>query len=564
MIPGLSTYNDTPIELPSVCLLELGEQTAEFDSLPYGLCKPQTLKFKLAWSLLPDAFQSQMGIYTTSGIISTWVLESDRGTDGATYYVEYAGCEDTVEAVQLEPMENGEYAYSVELVDVVYHAMKRLNGNDVYATTAGNFTSPDNETFQILLRSLVGKNQKHTGLNGGKIKGASFTFLINVLRSALSTKLKNQYLRTSVSVTNLFDVTQALKNIPVTTAEFYKMGLNGEPRVTTTAITSPDDLYFTTDIIDKNNTRLGGLLAVGDAYGWARRDVSVYDLLRDFAETFAVKISYSLDVVTSPGRHIVATFYVKRVAGSVNHGNTTDTPDATISMDLSLVSPQLTIRGDNINKTEVRFETSREDDAKEIVRLNEGARASRSLNIEPIVHNIPVWLKEYEKRAGRTDIIKQTNLIYFKDTNDSFVKVHETTKLAYGPDAAEYVKVSTAASENPAAVKADLSNEPLQRVQLAAMQSQSSISAALCAFGLHVFSNNLNAIAEMEFDYRTNTALLTKALAGCHELTDGPAVYFTNLAWTRALPTSISVDWTGGKTKIKYYMLSSNTTLELT
>jgi hypothetical protein len=68
-------------------LLELGEQTAEFDSLPYGLVKPQTLNFKLAWSMLPAAVQDYIEDSVDPSApdkCNLWILWSDRGTNGAT------------------------------------------------------------------------------------------------------------------------------------------------------------------------------------------------------------------------------------------------------------------------------------------------------------------------------------------------------------------------------------------------------------------------------------------------------------------------------------------------
>lgn len=565
-VPTGAAYDDAAIDLPDVCLLEFNEQVAEFDSLPYGLCKPQTLKFKLAFSLLPAAVQTFIGGFTQTPTPNVWILETDRGTNGVTYTVEYAGCEDSVEAVELDALNDGTYAYNVELVDVVYHCLKNTTGRAVYSAFAGTHQPPENQTFQILLRKMVGRNQYHTAI--GALLSNNLSGFIDEIRKKVSTELTTKYLRTNAAGTSLdtFDTLQEIKTIPTFAFEFYKMGLDNTPRNPTTAITSATDLFVVTNLYYGGllASNIGGLAARMDAYGWGRSDVTTYDLLRDLAETFAVKISYNFDFKTTGGiRRIVCNMNVRRIVNSIDNGKTGNTADAALSLDDCITNPSITVRGDNINKMEIRYETSNDSDATEIVRLQAGARASRSLNIEPLIHNIPVWLKEYEKNNGRSDVIKQTNLIYFKDTNGSLVKVHETTRVNYGPTATEYVKVSTPASTDPAPVKADLSNEPLQRTQLAAMQAQSSMTAALCATGLHIFANNENAIVECEFNYTSNAKLFTKYLAGWHELSGGPAAYFTTLAWARALPVSIAINWMDGTVKIKYYMIATNTTLEL-
>ena len=46
---SLNNPSNTIFEEDAVSLLELGSQKNEFDSVPYGLSKPQTLKIKLGW-----------------------------------------------------------------------------------------------------------------------------------------------------------------------------------------------------------------------------------------------------------------------------------------------------------------------------------------------------------------------------------------------------------------------------------------------------------------------------------------------------------------------------------
>lgn len=560
-IPYDATLQDTAIELPEVCLLELGEQLAEFDALPFGLCKPQTLKFKLAWTQLPSSVQDYIEANYSGDKRNTWVLYSDRGTAGATYYCEFAGCEDNVEAVELQPLADGGYSYNLELVDIVYHCLKVTTGSNVFKNKAAQYQA-GMTLFQALLVNMTGRNQRHESVNGFGITSVKGVF--DIIRTYVSTSLKDNYVRTSASATSLFDNTTVLDKIFTTACELYNCNTDVTPRLAGNTALTTTELFLCTyvNFPSLSTAPMGGLYSRPDNYGWGRSDVTIYDVIRDLCEAFGVKVSYYLEEETSPTKRIIVKFVVRRIASSRDYANDVDTPDVTLSISDSLERPSVTKRGENISKMEVRYETSNTEDAVEIVRIQQGARASRSINIEPIVHNVPVFMKDYHKIGGRSETLKQTNLICFRKDNGTAVKVHEDTKYWYGPKSTQWVKVSTTASREPVLVKADLSNEPLYKASLAAMQAQSSMTAGLCLLGLHAFGNEGNALVEMSFDYRTSDKLLTGYLASRHELTDD-AVDLFNLPWAYALPTSISVDWYSSVTKIKYYLFSPTASKEI-
>jgi hypothetical protein len=565
LVPYDENLNGTVTPLGDVCLLELGSQTAEFETLPYGLVKPQTLKFKLAWSMLPSAVQDYIEDSVDPAApnkCNLWVLYSDRGTSGATYTVEYAGVEDNVEAVQLEPLDDGSYGYNVELVDYVFHAMKTLTGNQVFNGKIGAHRPPETEVFQFLLRNLVGRNQKH--LSPGRVLADTFATIMGYIRTAMGTHIKTNYARTTLGFSgSLFDF-NTLDKLIEAAIELYTMGLDNEPRTISTAVTSQTS-YLTTNISKDSygGATIGGLYSLGDNFAWGRRDVTVYDIIRDLCETLGVKASYNFEAKTQSGNiYLDTNWYVKRIASSLGYANNVDTTDATLSLNQSLALPTIIKRGDNIAKAESRYETSHQEDATEIVRLKKGARSSRSMNIEPIIHNVPVYMTDYDKIVGRTEVYKQTNQILFKANNGSLVKVHETTKFWYGPKSTQWVKISSTASNNPQYQDDD--SQEKYRVQLAAMQAQTSMPAALCLLHLHVFADENNATCETEWNYTKSTALLPSALCGRHTLTDSVVDIFDSINWEYALPTSISVDWFASTSKINYYVLAPTTSQERT
>lgn len=568
LLPYDTDLGGTITTLGDVCLLELGEQSAEFDGLPYGLVKPQTLKFKLAWDLLPSAVRDYIEDSvdpSNTAKCNLWMLYSDRGTSGATYTLEYAGVEDNVEAVNLEPLDEGNYAYSVELVDMLFHAMKTKTGYSVFNGKSGGLPIDGSQfAFQFLLRSLLGRNQFHEA--PGKIKADTLSAIVGHIRSEMSTHIKTNYARTASAATDVFDFSSAVTDLFTASIELYTLtNLNTDPRTISTAITATTG-YLVTNIYNESwgGTTIGGIYAPGDNYGWGRRDVTIYDILRDLCEAFGVKASYEFVKRTTAGvERITATWYVKRIASSRDYANNVDTADVTLSIDDALSHPSIVKRGDNIAKAEVRYETSNSEDSTEIVRLKNGARSSRSFNVEPIIHNIPVYLRDYDDQWGRREPMKQTNQIYFKASdNNTIVKVHETTKYWYGPKTDQWIKVSSTASNKPE--YQDEESQDKYRVQLAAMQGQTSMTAALCVLHLHVFADENNATAELDWNYTKSQFVRPEGLCGRHVLTDDAADKFAQINWNYALPTSITMDWFAGTSKVKYYVLAPVTSKETT
>jgi hypothetical protein len=78
-----------------------------------------------------------------------------------------------------------------------------------------------------------------------------------------------------------------------------------------------------------------------------------------------------------------------------------------------------------------------------------------------------------------------------------------------------------------------------------------------------VFADENNATAEMEWNYTASQYVRPQGLAGRHNLTDNVADTFTALNWSQALPTSITMNWFEGTTKVKYFLLAPTTQNEV-
>lgn len=589
---SLNNPANTIVEEDAVSIMELGSQKNEFDSVPYGLSKPQTLKIKLAWSRLSSDLQSaitdQPSDFDSRNI---FLLYSDRGTNGATYSLEFAGCEDNIEAFELEPLGDNQYAYSIELADLAYMAMKTAKqwlrapaSQDLAGLTdGGKFQNvPNNTPWQVYLTATRGRNQ------AGDLGGLGL-YVINT-QDAMTLVAKSMAVRmrsatrsdssifADKNIPGLFDRGNTLRNMFTAALELYGcttdgISSGGKLRRKITPALASTALFLVGKIIkaitNDNIQILGGLFSGSDNYAWDSNDNSAYDVIRDLCETLGVKASYRFELV--PGNTYPDTPYdsvgviwdVKRIASSRDYANNLNTPDDAIAIGKALSDPKITVRGDNILKSEVRYETSRQEDKTEIVRISQGARASRSMNVEPIVHNIPVFYPEWDERRGRYGPFQQTNHIFFKgdgaggSPDGSVMKVHEDTLFWYGPGATQYVSVTSNASDNPF----EQTDDTQQRtsVQLASMQAETSMAAALTKLHLKAFSDEQNALVEIEWPLTASAYVLPGGLAGRHQLTGGPASTFTYLAWSWALPVSIDVDWMAGTSKMKYYLLKPTT-----
>lgn len=566
------SFSDTVTNLPEIVITEIGALTAEFDSLPYGLMNPMTFGFTLIWNKLPATMQSKLETEGTDPSLrrNTWYLYTDRGTNGATYSLEFVGCEDNIEALELQPLDNGMFGYNVELVDAAYFWLKTITGADVWP---GNATSQPSEVnvWQI---KLPGSDVEQLHLLGAVGLNGTFVKLVDLL---------DQYNNTSVNFTSRithcaaasgnFDYGNKLKDVFTQAVSWYApKNITSLPRE---AATNPmtnnpslkDEIWVCSAIYPNNSTtKVGGLFSSQDKYGIANANISAYDVLRDFCEQSAVRVGYRFAYTGSGGTtQIRVIFDVK----TITEGRDASGSDETLSLESALTYSSITKRGDNILKAEVRFETESDKDATDIVKIERGARASRSYNIEPRLHNMPVHIADTNPSQTwplYKAPMKQTNQMYVRGNYyappngnpSNFIKLHEKTAIRYGLDGGESITVNVTSLEYPAGATNFPTNAEKQAsyyLKLNDSQVNSSLSAALCTLLLHVFADEDNAIVEVEWPLKLSSKLMPDYVAGKYTLTDGAATEFTTINWSKAMPTSISIDLMQGKATHRYFMV---------
>lgn len=569
-IPWDGSLDDAVTAVDGVSLLEIGDQVNEFDSLPFGMVQPQTLKLKLALTSLPSALQAYIRTGRETVLVgplpkvlrrNIFVLYSDRGTNGAAWTTEYIGCEDDTEGFEATPGGGDTYEYEVELVDVVYHALKTMIGKDTLVFYTGQ-TLPEtvyHKFWYLLMLNTVGQNVYQSG-------EAQVLTVANVLEwimVALRKHLASYYLHGLAYPADV--TTSGFSGLFTSALELKNCNTDQPPRVAGTALTA-SSAYLTTHVallgFSLGDNSAGGLMGIADKYGWRIGDTTVYDVMRDLCETLGVKMAYNVAITYGPSASAAVTFTPLRI-GSPLAGNASVTGiDAKIACTKMLARPTIRRGADNVTKAETRWETEYNEDVKEIVRLRRGTDGSRSVNVEPIIHNAPTYLPEADEDDGRSGPFLQSNLIYFK-SGGSVHLAHENTRYYYLPGTpGNYVQVTTTAGQQPV-VHDD--NEGNYRIQLNSIQANACMPYALTQLLLHVFSDANNATIEAPFSALLTSEMLPAYTGAVYDLStdDGVsasanyATLLPNMAWTRAVLTSSSHDWMTGKIQTKFFLMAA-------
>jgi len=573
-IPWDGSFYDAITEVDDVALVEVGKHTVEFDDLPFGMIEPQTLKLRLAFNRLPSALQAYLraGRETTTpqpAVLkrNVFVLYSDRGTGGVTWTTEFVGCEDDVEGFDVAPGPNDVYFYDVELVDVIYHATKSLTGNDAFLEPGGiaprmpsTPLKPYHKLFYVLLTNLAGRNQFQTY---NLIRYMSLEDVMTWMSRAIRDYLDAYYLHglgvVDISVTGLVDMfTTALELKSSTYFDYDRV-----PDATLTASTA----YLTTHAFVADgplDDAPGGLLGSQDKYGWGRDDVTVYDILKDLSEAFGLKMTYNLTISNDFVITAAAAFTPRRVASPLitNTGGTGY--DAQVGALQMVKRPQIGRGQNNIAKAEARWESEYSEDVKDIMRLRRGADGSRSINVEPILHNVPTYLPESDRVEGREGPFLQTNQIWGRGTGDNattLILAHENTRYHYTP-AGAYVQATTIAGQKPP--RQD--NEALYRIQLNSVQAEACMPYTLTQFLLHVFANPDNATIEAPWSALKTSVVLPAFVGAVYDLStnlggSGGTADFAdvlpNLAWSKAILMSSTHNWMTGEVDTKFFLMAA-------
>lgn len=577
IVPYDAQLGDARVAIDGVALLELGPTIAAFDELPFGLMNAGTQSLRLLWNNLPSALKSYLknGYDSVTGNRNTWMLFSDRGTSGATYTLEFAGTEDNIEALELEPLGDGQYAYSTELVDLVYYGIKTMKAADVY----GDTPLPDRIATRLYVRRefgspTPGKDQVYDlSALGFQAQMKNINWMTSEVTSSMNTLTWPKLVRTSatpVTGTNIANVPYAACKLYAVDSLAYVINTDQLPK------TTPVTAAYIVSAIFKGIDKLGGLTSTADRYSLCANTESAYDVLRQLCETFGVKVTYTMAYVGTVGaENITVTWNVETVLQGRGKASNDDTSNVTLSLDDAISTGALVIRGENILKAEARYETESENDVTELAKLVNGSRGSRSYNVEMRTHNNTIRLRS-PKQSGFAYAanMEATNLIWLLGTDnystpveatavDFVIAPHSKTRYVYGPAANDYVQSPdlTTFTEKWLVDMTGINNN-LDTVQryltwLSSWQLNSGMPATWCALMLTLFANEDNARLTATWPFGISAFVLPSNLGSRHTLTGDMATTFDNVVFTQAIVTEVSFDWNAGTSEVTYQIIAA-------
>lgn len=587
-VPYDAQLGDSRVNITDVALLELGPCIAEFDGLPYGLMNAKTQTFKLLWNSLPSALQGYLknGYDSVTGARNIWMLFSDRGTNAVTWTMEYAGTEDNIEALELEPLGNGQFAYSTDLVDLVYYAMKTLTAQQAYDATV----LPDRWVNKLRMRHVepvnLGGGVSYQGLQIFDLSTiGAFAELKDMAWVAQAVPIAMRAISWPLLVRTSFagpggptPLDANITSVPYAACKLYAVddvreNIITQPFPEQDPRSAPVSKAYIVHSITRSNIKIGGLSAPNDQYALCADTESAYDVFRQLCEQFGVKVTYDMAYVATVGsENITVSWNVETILQGRGKASNDDTSNATLSLNNAIGTSSLIIRGENILKSEVRYETESENDITELAKIAQGSRGSRSFNVEMRVHNNTIRLR-IPKGSSNTSTapFEATNLIFLLDeytvpasakSIDFAIMPHAKTRYVYGPGASDYVQLAYTTAGNAYLFDMNGVNSSIDKAQeyltwLQTWQLNGGMPATLCEFLLHVFGNENNARLSVTWPMTISEYVMPHMLGSRHTLTGTMASTFDQVVWSQAIVTGVSFDWNAGTSEVTYQILAA-------
>jgi hypothetical protein len=578
-VPYDATLQDSRTNIDGVALLELGPTNVEYDQQPFGLQGAGTQSFRLLWNALPAALKTYLknGYDVSTGNRNIWMLFTDRGTSGATWTLEFAGTEDNVESLELEPLGNAQFAYSVELVDLVYYACKTLTAAEVWnAPTVGPLSA--NGAFSLSQRfdatpGFSGQNQRFQlrdyGFTGVMV---DLDWIMTEFGAQTELAYWPKLVRSSAAASLN---TSGLQSIDFAALSLYAVNALNTGILPQVARTTPvTEAYVVAEILQDGNV-VGGIRSPLDEYSLTVETESAYDVFRQLCEQFGVKLSYQISYVSTPGsENLTVEWRPLRVLQGVGKSSTDDTSNVSLNLDDAISTTSLVIRGENVLKAEARWQSSVQSDTTELVTLADTNRGARSFNTEFRVQSQTIFVDdprrvaagEYERKAPLT----VTNLIWLKGSeqypgagvvgaSDFWIAPHGKTRYWYGPAASDYVELDGTTGldwlVNIGGTGTSLEAANAYLTWLQSWQTNGGMPATWTKFCVHVFGNENNARMSATWPLGGSTFVLPDGLGSRHTLTGAITTEFDQVTWTQAIATGISTDWNAGTSEVTYQII---------
>lgn len=570
--------------------IEVGEIETAFDKLPYGLQSPAQMTLRLVMSNLPAALINKLRDKLAFGTINintrsstglfknTFLLFSDRGTNGATYTLEFVGTPSKINSMSYKK-EAGAYVTSVELVDALYDAMVGMpmsnidTTNDTPTDWGGNYHTV---LYDVGFPSVARSDAYHTARveDTGWSSGfyvESVADIMTVIKKKISNELVRQTCRTyntSASAwENSADIFSNLADMFVTCAEFYQCA-DAYPRTASTPLTTATAKLVTRVIEKDTGDTVGGMVSTRDEVSWARYETA-WDWYKDLCETLGAKVTYRPIYNEAGGSpYISYAWYARPVKGMYSIAQTA-------SLDKALDYPEITETEDGIAKAEVRTDLFSDGNVSQWIVNSGVVRADQQFTLQCFLHNLPVTMDTVVKTSGGGDPDKsdiksiglfQTNRIVYESGGQCFL-AHPTVKLYTGLGTSSlYQAIDPDTSDDlgtlPPNLIFDNTTQQQYTLWVNAVQTYGGLPYAIGQHVTSLFGQDSLASFEAEFridDYKAMTlpsGVTSPALGDVVDLSSSSAATeLPHLAWSMGVITSVKCNHQAGTASVKFVLI---------
>lgn len=570
IMPYGNTLSSTIETLPGnvANLIEVGAIKTAFDKLPYGVQSPAGMSVRLAISNLPTGLQQ--AIRNKVGLVgdrNLFMLFSDRGTNGATYTLEFCGVQAKIAGTSYSK-EAGAWLTTLDLVDALYFTMTKVRMSGIEDNSYVE-TTPYTVLYDVGFPSVARTDVYHSAR--AEDTGWSRDFYVDTwneivgeVRKDISYWLSIYACRTSNTsgiVDIIADGNATMADYWGNTIDMYQAATT-YPRTASTALTG-NTARMVSRVREKDgNTVIGGMVSSRDIYSWARYETA-WDWVKDLTETFNAKASYYPVYVTGANPYIAYVWNVKPVLEDPV------SPGRTLDFEKALSWPEIRETEEGIGKAEVRTETSSDKDVKQWV-VNAGvSRADKQFTAQTWVTNSPVFVdtvregRDVVAGVAQNDLLSeglfQTNRIVYVNGGQVF-KAHENVRLYKASGVSTLYTAtdpvtSVNLSEQPPTFDKTVSPEVCrQQYQLwaNAVQSYGCLPYALAQHLVGIFGDD--NITTFEIEYRITdapTKVLAENLGAVYDFSGSTvATELPHLSWNKGVVTSIEVNHAENTSKL--------------
>lgn len=556
--------------------VEVGAIASSFDSLPYGLKAPDQMTVKLVYSKLPADLKNkllQKVAYYSSPYVgwakNTFLYFSDRGTNGATWTLEFVGTPAKI-AGTTYTKESGSYVTSVELVDAMYDAMVGMPMSKIEANAwAGNYHTV---LYDVGFPGAVRSDAYHTARveDTGWSTGffvESWASVFSKIRTNITGELIRQTCRTSNSsaaaTQNAADAISTMPNLLGNVVDFYECSQT-YPRTIGSALTTSTAKIITRVLEKDTGATVGGMVSSRDEVSWARYETA-WDWYKDLCESFGAKVAYRPVYNAGGGSpYISYVWYVGSVKGWFDFTQSANLDDG-------LDYPEFVETEDAIAKAEVRTDMFSEGNTTQWI-VNSGVmRADKQFTSQVYMHNLPTTIDNV--RGGDADQaaflsigLFQTNRVVYEANGQCFL-AHPTLTIKTSPSystlyTATDPDTSTDLGAEPPTYTFEQATADKYNLWVNAVQKYGGLPYAVAQHVTSTFGTDNLASFKVTLrvaDYPSltlPTGVNTTAVGMIVDLSSSTAASeLTHFAWTSAVVTGVESDLQAGTATVSITMV---------